>query len=151
MTHAQLIDLYRRASLFVLSPRIAEDGDRDGIPNVIAEAMAVGVPVIASDISGIPELVSHGRTGLLVRSRDPEGIARAMQRLLADPALAQRLARDARRRLELDFNLWERTRELQALISDPGDLARHTAACACPAPATDASLEVPAGLPEALL
>lgn len=151
MTHAQLIDLYRRASLFVLSPRIAEDGDRDGIPNVIAEAMAVGVPVIASDISGIPELVSHGQTGLLVRSRDPEGIARAMQRLLEDPPLAQRLARAARGRLERDFNLWERTRELHALISDPGDLARHTAACACAAPATDASLEVPAGLPEALL
>ena len=150
MTHAQLIDLYRRASLFVLSPRIAEDGDRDGIPNVIAEAMAVGVPVIATNISGIPELVSHGETGLLVRSRDPEGMARALQRLLVDRALAQRLAREARRRLELDFNLWETTRALQELISDPAD-PRHTAACACEGSVTDASLQVPSGLPEALL
>lgn len=155
MTHARLIELYRRASLFVLSPRIAEDGDRDGIPNVIAEAMAVGVPVVATDISGIPELVSHGETGLLVRSRDPQGLARAMQRLLADRPLADRLARAARRRLELEFDLWEKTRELQGLFSEQGGPPRSAEAgnpgeCSgCTS--RDTSLEVPEGLPEALL
>jgi glycosyltransferase involved in cell wall biosynthesis len=137
MTHLQLIELYRRADLFVLAPRIAEDGDRDGIPNVIAEAMAVGVPVVATDISGIPELVRHGQTGLLVPSRDPAGMAAAMQQLLADRALAGRLAREARRRLELDFNLWEKTRELQVLLAQE--------------PGADACVEIPGELPEALL
>lgn len=122
MTHARLIELYRRADLFVLAPRIAENGDRDGIPNVIAEAMAVGVPVIASDISGIPELVRDGQTGLLVPSRAPAALAAAIENLLADRALAGRLAGEARRRLELDFNLWETTRELQVLMSEKGEL-----------------------------
>jgi glycosyltransferase involved in cell wall biosynthesis len=128
MTHAELIELYRGADLFVLAPRIAEDGDRDGIPNVIAEAMAVGVPVIASDISGIPELVRHGKTGLLVPSRAPEALATAMQQLLANRALAARLAREARRRLELDFNLWETTRELKELISGESEVPGNAAA-----------------------
>jgi glycosyltransferase involved in cell wall biosynthesis len=142
MTHAQLIEHYRRADLFVLAPRIAEDGDRDGIPNVIAEAMAVGVPVIATDISGIPELVRDGQTGLLVPSRDPQAMAAAMQRLLTGPALADRLTREARRRLERDFNLWETTRELQALLS-------HRSAS--PEKVSGAVVEVSGELPEALL
>lgn len=128
MTHAQLIELYRHADLFVLAPRIAEDGDRDGIPNVIAEAMAVGIPVIASDISGIPELVHHEQTGLLVPSRDPGALAAAMQRLLEDRELAGRLACEARRRLESDFNLWQTTRALQALLSEGLSLKRGAAA-----------------------
>jgi glycosyltransferase involved in cell wall biosynthesis len=125
MTHAQLIELYRRADLFVLAPRIAENGDRDGIPNVIAEAMAIGVPVIASDISGIPELVRHGQTGLLVPSRAPAAMAAAMRQLLADRQLAGRLACEARRRLEADFDLWETTRALQGLMSTAVDLRQR--------------------------
>lgn len=117
MTHADLVGLYREADLFVLAPRIAENGDRDGIPNVIAEAMASDVPVIATDVSGIPELVAHEVSGLLVPSRQPEALAGAVQRLLADSPLGRRLARQARGRLERDFNLWETTRELHALIA----------------------------------
>jgi glycosyltransferase involved in cell wall biosynthesis len=132
MTHAELIEFYRRAELFVLAPRIAEDGDRDGIPNVIAEAMAMGVPVIATDISGIPELVRHGETGLLVPSRDPVAMARAMRQLLLDRALASRLADAARRRLECGFNLWETTRKLQELMADDGEAHGGAAAVRIP-------------------
>ncbi len=116
MTHRELIELYRRADLFVLAPRIAEDGDRDGIPNVIAEAMAVGVPVVASDVSGIPELVRHERTGLLAPSRDPAALAEAMHRLLSDRGLAARLAGEARKVLVREFDLWQTTRELHGLM-----------------------------------
>jgi colanic acid/amylovoran biosynthesis glycosyltransferase len=100
------------------------------------------VPVIATDISGIPELVRHGQTGLLAPSRHPEALAAAMQQLLADSTLAGRLTREARRRLELDFDLWETTRELHLLMSERDDPAR---------PAASASLEVSGELPEALL
>lgn len=116
MTHRELIELYRRADLFVLAPRIAEDGDRDGIPNVIAEAMAVGVPVVATDVSGIPELVRHERTGLLAPSRDPAALADAIHRSLSDRELAARLAGEARRVLVREFDLWETTRELHGLM-----------------------------------
>jgi glycosyltransferase involved in cell wall biosynthesis len=116
MTHPDLLGRYRQADLFVLAPRIAEDGDRDGIPNVIAEAMAVGIPVVASDVSGIPELVRHGQTGWLAPSRDPAALAAAMRRILADAPLAERLARSARSVLEREFDLWQTTRGLHALM-----------------------------------
>jgi glycosyltransferase involved in cell wall biosynthesis len=72
-----LRSLYRQASLFVLPCQVVADGDRDGIPNVLAEAMATGLAVVSTDVSGIPELVSNGVDGLLVppatatRSRTP--------------------------------------------------------------------------------
>lgn len=117
MTHRDLIAHYREADLFVLAPRIAEDGDRDGIPNVIAEAMAVGLPVVATDVSGIPELVRHGLTGLLVPSRDQAALAAAMRRLLDDRNLARELANTAREVLQSEFDLWQTTRGLHELMS----------------------------------
>ena len=144
MTHAELIDHYRRARLFVLAPRIAEDGDRDGIPNVIAEAMAVGVPVVATDVSGIPELVRHERTGLLAPSRGPGALAAAMQRLLDDRGLAERLATAARDLLTREFDLWKTTRTLRALIAS-GDCCAHHA---LPSPVPDEALELGATVPE---
>ena len=145
MTHAELITHYRRASLFVLAPRIAEDGDRDGIPNVIAEAMAVGVPVVATDVSGIPELVRHERTGLLAPSRDPAALAAAMKRLLADRGLAERLATAGRDLLTREFDLWETTRTLHALIATDRCCADHDS----PAHAIEDSLDVGDTVPEA--
>lgn len=124
MTHRELIVRYREADLFVLAPRIAEDGDRDGIPNVIAEAMAVGVPVVATDVSGIPELVRHGYTGLLAPSRDPNALALQMKRLLDDHQLGRELAHAAREVLRREFDLWETTRELHALMAHPSCCAR---------------------------
>ena len=116
MTHAKLIALYGTADLFALAPRIAEDGDRDGIPNVLAEAMAIGVPVVSTSVSGIPELVRNDETGLLVSPRDPAALAQAMGALLADPARAARLAAAGRARLEGAFDLWTTTRKLHTLL-----------------------------------
>jgi glycosyltransferase involved in cell wall biosynthesis len=120
MTHAQLIDLYGQADIFALAPRIEDNGDRDGIPNVIAEAMAIGLPVVSTDVSGIPELVRHEVTGLLVPPRSPGALAAAMERLLRDRDLAQDMARRGRRLLERDFDLWTTTRHLHALIGCRG-------------------------------
>lgn len=95
-TQAQLLEEYGRADALCLPCRIAEGGDRDGIPNVLVEAMACGVPSVSTAISGIPELIEDGRNGLLVSPDDPEAVAAALIRIDSDRELAGRLARGAR-------------------------------------------------------
>jgi glycosyltransferase involved in cell wall biosynthesis len=84
---------------------MARDGDMDGLPNVILEAMATGVPVVASRLSAIPEAITDGETGLLVPPGDAEALAAAIARVLQDRALAERLIAQARRRIETDFDI----------------------------------------------
>lgn len=116
MPHDRLIPIYQQAQVFALSPQITEDGDRDGIPNVIAEAMAAGVPVVSARVSGIPELVEHGKTGLLVESGDAAGLADAIEQLLLDPVVRKELAVAARRKIETSFECWETAKEMHALL-----------------------------------
>jgi len=95
LAQAALLREYRRATVFCLPCRVAEDGDRDGIPNVLVEAMACGLAVVTTPISGIPELVADGETGIIVPPDDPEALAAAVMRLHRDTALAGRLGRAA--------------------------------------------------------
>lgn len=88
---------YRAAAVFALPCVTEADGGRDGIPNVILEAMAMQLPVVSTDHSGIPEAVRDGETGLLVPPRDPEALADAIARLLDDPATAAAMGRRGRR------------------------------------------------------
>jgi glycosyltransferase involved in cell wall biosynthesis len=89
LSQAELYDRYRRASALCLPCRVMDDGDRDGIPNVIVEAMACGTPVVTTPISGIPEVVRDGVNGLLVAPDDPPALADAILRLWRDPELAR--------------------------------------------------------------
>jgi len=96
MSQAELYAEYRRASAFCLPCRILDNGDRDGIPNVLAEAMAAGTPVVTTPISGIPEIVRDGVNGLLVEPDDPGAVADAVVRLREDGDLARRISGEAR-------------------------------------------------------
>jgi glycosyltransferase involved in cell wall biosynthesis len=89
-------EAHERATVFALPCRITEDGRRDGLPCAIVEAMAVGVPVVTTPVSGIPEIVHDGESGLLVPPNDPGALVEALERLLSDPALRSRLTRGGR-------------------------------------------------------
>jgi glycosyltransferase involved in cell wall biosynthesis len=117
MAHDRLVGLFEQAHIFALSPRVTEDGDRDGIPNVLAEAMASRVPVVTTSVSGIPELIEDGRTGLLVGSENPEALANAIERLLRDEKLRQKLAESGRKKIESGFECWETAKALHQLYT----------------------------------
>jgi len=97
--------LMARATIFVLPSIIARNGQMEGIPVALMEAMAAGLPVIASRLSGIPELVEHDVTGLLVEPGDHETLAEAVERLLNDADLRRRLGESGRQRVERKFRL----------------------------------------------
>jgi glycosyltransferase involved in cell wall biosynthesis len=102
--HEIVVDHYRRADLFVLGCEIAPNGDRDGIPNVLIESMAMGTPVVATSVSAIPELVDDEKTGLLVPPGEPKQLAEAMIRMLTDERLRVRLTMAAKNRVIKEFD-----------------------------------------------
>jgi glycosyltransferase involved in cell wall biosynthesis len=95
LSQTALYDEYRRADILCLPCRVDEDGDRDGIPNVLIEAMACGVPTVTTPVSGIPEVIEDGVTGLIVPVDDAAATADAIERLRRDRALADRIATNA--------------------------------------------------------
>jgi glycosyltransferase involved in cell wall biosynthesis len=96
LEHAEVGRLMRRASIFVQHSMTAANGDIEGFPTAIAEAMSSALAVVSTRHSGIPEHVRDGETGLLVEEGDVEGMAEALARTLADPCLARRLGAAAR-------------------------------------------------------
>ncbi len=105
LPHDQVIARYAEAAVFVLPCVIASDGDRDGIPNVILEAMAMGLPVVSTLHSGIPEAVKDATTGLLVAPGDAEALAGALGSILADPDLGARMGSAGRERATSTFDV----------------------------------------------
>ena len=95
----------RTADLFVLASRIAANGDRDGLPNVLVEAQSQGLVCIATKVSAIPELIPDGETGLLVPAGEPQALAEGLARLIAQPDLRARLGAAGRDRVTNAFSL----------------------------------------------
>jgi len=112
-----LLREYRRASALCMPSRLLAD-DRDGIPNVLVEAMAAGTPVIASAVSGIPELVEHEVNGLLVAPEDPEALADTLLRLHRDPVLSRSLVERARETVAGRFDGPRQARRLAELFRE---------------------------------
>jgi glycosyltransferase involved in cell wall biosynthesis len=115
-SHEELRELYSRAALIVLPCIVASDGDRDGIPNVLVEAMAMGRPVVSTRVSGIPELVQDGENGRLVEPGDAEALAAAIAELLEDPGARARLGVVARRTVQERFDSARTTPVLRELF-----------------------------------
>jgi glycosyltransferase involved in cell wall biosynthesis len=99
-----VVQAYRAADLFVLACRIAEDGDRDGLPNVLMEAQSQGLSCISTTVSAIAELIDDGETGLLVPPDDPAALARAIERLIRFPDLRVLLGSAGLRRVRNRFS-----------------------------------------------
>jgi glycosyltransferase involved in cell wall biosynthesis len=104
-TRDDVPELLAGADVFVLS------SDSEGLPMSVLEAMAAGLPVVASAVGGVPEAVRDGETGTLVPPRDSTALAEALRRLVADPALRERLGGEGRQRVDQEFSLERFTRE----------------------------------------
>ena len=105
LTQDRLLAEYRNADLFALASRIARDGDRDGLPNVLAEAQSQALACVATRVSAIPELVRDGHTGVLVEENHPAALARALETLIANPARRRALGQAGQSRVLESFAL----------------------------------------------
>lgn len=107
-----VIESYQSADIFVLASRIDEDGDRDGLPNVLMEAMSQGLPCIATNISGIPEIISSRTNGILVAPENPEELTRAITDLIQSPKLRKQLGHNGYQTVSGEFSLDKNIQQL---------------------------------------
>lgn len=111
-----VLALYRSADVFALACRVAPDGDRDGLPNVLVEASSQRLPCVSTTVAGVPELIAAGENGLLVPPDDPAAFAAALLRAIRDPDLRRRLGVAAERRVRQAFDHHAGVRQLVALF-----------------------------------
>ena len=122
----EVIRSIREASVVAAPCVIGADGNRDGLPTVLLEAMALGTPCVSTDVTGIPEAIRHGETGIIVPQRNPEALADALGRLLDDPGLRVGLAANARSLIESRFDVRRNTalsRDFLREAAEAGSLA----------------------------
>jgi glycosyltransferase involved in cell wall biosynthesis len=117
LTHAELPEAYAESDVVVVPSVQDSSGDRDGLPNVVLEAMACARPVVASDISAVGCAVTDGETGLLVPHGDAGALASALRRLAAWPSLRERLGHGGRVRVERDYEVGRCTERLYELLT----------------------------------
>jgi glycosyltransferase involved in cell wall biosynthesis len=118
---------YEQAQICALPCIEGPDGDRDMLPNVLKEAMAVGVPVVTSQLAGIDELVEHAVTGLLTPPSDSRALADCLQLLLADGELRRRLTQQARQTIAARFDCRKNFTQLKRLLESGGASVKPSA------------------------
>ena len=121
---AEVVRLVQEAAAFVAPCVLGEDGNRDGLPTALLEAMALGTPVVSTDVTGIPEVLRDGETGLLVPQRNPAALAGVISRLTRDSTLRIRLADRARRLIETDFNVHANAAHLREIFAQSARSSR---------------------------
>lgn len=117
MTQNQLIDFYQTGDIFVLPCILTDDGDRDGIPNVLLEALAMQLPAVSTEVSGIPELVEHMESGLLVPEKDAAALADALQTLVERPDLRKKFGENGRAKVMDQFELKRSASRVHSFLS----------------------------------
>jgi glycosyltransferase involved in cell wall biosynthesis len=116
LPHEQVVNKYREASMFVLPCLRSTNGDMDGFPNVLGEAMAMQVPVVSTNLSAIPELLTDQVNGLMIPSGDQHALVEAMARLLDDSALRQRLGAQGRTSIIDRFDVEQNVRRFATTL-----------------------------------
>jgi glycosyltransferase involved in cell wall biosynthesis len=116
LPYPEVRSYFRKSSAFVLPSVITPDGDREGLPVALMEALAFGVPAISTPTAGIPELVVNERTGLLVPPGNAQLLARAMERLIRDPELGRRLSVEGRETVRTGFEIEDTALQLAGLF-----------------------------------
>ncbi|MCG9751224.1 glycosyltransferase [Vibrio brasiliensis] len=104
----------RQAAVFAAPCVVGEDGNRDGLPTVLLESMALGTPCVSTDVTGIPEVILDGQTGLMVEQRNPKSLAGALERLLNQTQLRVSLSQQARLLIESQFNIHTNAKKIRA-------------------------------------
>lgn len=118
LDQTEVLAEYRRSDVFALACRITADGDRDGLPNVIVEASSQRLPTVSTEISGIPELITHGETGLLAPPDDPGAFRALLEAAIADPVLRHRLGDAVEAKVRSSFDHHASIAQLKALFEE---------------------------------
>lgn len=116
MSQTQVLEFYHKTDIFALPCVVAGDGDRDGIPVVLMEAMACGIPVVTTPVTGIPDLVQHEQTGLMVAERDVDALTAALEKLISEPNVRQQLGRQGRQIIMDKFDIRKNTAQLASIF-----------------------------------
>lgn len=114
----QVAERMRRAAVLAAPCITASTGDRDGLPTVLLEAMATGTPCVATDVTGIPEVIRDGETGILLPERQPSLLADALATVLAAPSLGRKFALAARQLIEQSFDVQRNAQQLRQVFSE---------------------------------
>jgi glycosyltransferase involved in cell wall biosynthesis len=118
MAQEEVLIRYRDADLFALACRVAANGDRDGLPNVLVEASSQRLACVSTAVSGVPELLTDGENGFVVPPEDPVSLAWAIEKAIRDPALRHRLGQAAERRVREHFDHHSSIRQLTRLFEE---------------------------------
>lgn len=127
VTSEELFAIYAEAHLFLHPSELAPDGNQEGVPNAMLEAMATGMPVLATRHGGIPEAVEDGVSGMLVAEKDAAGLAAAMEELAASPERYRAMSAAARERVEKEFALDRQAARLEEIYAEARERFRRKA------------------------
>ena len=116
MSQQDVLAHYRQSDLFTLACRITEDGDRDGLPNVLVEAASQGLMAVTTTVSAISELFRDRENGLLVETDNADKLSDALKIAIGDPALREQLGRAAELRVRSDFDYHNSIHDLERLF-----------------------------------
>lgn len=115
-----IFDMFNKARMFVLPCVISRNGDRDGIPNVMIESLAMHTPVVSTTVSGVPEIIKNNITGITVEQRNSQQLADAIVRLINNPGLAYDYTINGRKLVEAKFDIKRNVRELVSILINGG-------------------------------